>query len=175
MEIIIREAMESDAQAIHDIYGYYAANTFVTFTEDNPSVEEYRLSIIDTKKEYPYIVACDETGRVLGMAYAGRIRHHDAYRYSVEATIYLADDVPKHTGIGARLYAELERRLSECGYKYMYGVITEDNYASIAFHEKMGFEKVGHFTNIGFKFNKWKGIVWYRKQIGDLQDMTLNI
>ena len=33
MGYTIREAEISDAQAIHDIYGYYAENTFVTFTE----------------------------------------------------------------------------------------------------------------------------------------------
>ena len=62
-------------------------------------------------------------------------------------------------------------QLKAMGYKFMYGVITDDNDASIAFHEALGFEKVGHFTDIGYKFGKWKGIVWYRKQIGSLADM----
>lgn len=175
MNYTIRDAELSDGAAIHDIYGYYAKNTFVTFTEDNPSVEEYEQAIITTKREYPYLVICDDNGKVMGMAYAGRIRHHDAYRYSVEATIYLDHKAPGHTGLGKALYTELESRLAAIGYKYMYGVITEDNYASIAFHEKLGFHKVGHFTNIGYKFGQWKGIVWYRKQIGSLEDMTLNI
>lgn len=175
MEVTIRDAAASDAEAIHDIYGYYAANTYVTFTEENPSVEEYRKSIISTSEKYPYIVACDEEGSVVGMAYAGQIRHHDAYRYSVESTIYLSPDIPKHTGIGTMLYKELERRLSDMGYKFMYGVITDDNEPSIAFHKALGFSEVGHFTEIGYKFGSWKGIVWYRKQIGSLSDMTLNI
>ena len=61
------------------------------------------------------------------------------------------------------------------GYKFMYGVITDDNTASIEFHKSLGFTKVGHFTDIGYKFGTWKGIVWYRKQIGSLSDMTLNV
>ena len=79
MDIRIREAQPSDAGAIHDIYGYYTKNTYVTFTEKNPTVEEYKNSIIETKKAYPYIVAVDESDKVVGMAYAGQIRHHDAY------------------------------------------------------------------------------------------------
>lgn len=55
----------------------------------------------------------------------------------------------------------------------MYGVITEDNYPSIEFHKSLGFKEVGHFENIGYKFNTWKGIVWYRKQIGNLNDIRL--
>ena len=175
MDIIIREAQISDAAAIHDIYGYYAENTYVTFTEENPDVQEYADEIVNTKKEFPYIVACDDQGKVIGMAYAGRIRHHDAYRFSVETTIYLAHDCPKHSGVGKMLYAELEKRLADMGYKFMYGVITEDNEASIAFHKALGFELVGHFSNIGYKFGNWKGIVWYRKQIGDLSNPTLKI
>ncbi|SFN40706.1 phosphinothricin acetyltransferase [Pseudobutyrivibrio sp. UC1225] len=175
MNIIIRDAVEADAKAIHDIYGYYAENTAVTFTEQNPSVEEYRQSIIDTKKAYPYIVACDESGKVLGMAYGGQVRHHDAYKFSVETTIYVANDAPKRQGIGSKLYTALEERLSAMGYKFMYGVITDDNEPSIALHKALGFEEVGHFKDIGYKFGKWKGIVWYRKQIGSLDDMTLRI
>ena len=171
MEYTLRQAEIGDAEAIHDIYGYYVDNTFITFTENNPSIEDYKNSIVNTLKNYPYIVACDKNDKVIGMAYAGQIRHHDAYRYAVETTIYLANNVPKHNGIGRSLYHELECQLKEMGYKFMYGVITDDNYASISFHETLGFEKVGYFTNIGYKFGKWKGIVWYRKQIGSLTDM----
>ncbi len=173
MDFTIRQATVNDAEAICNIYGYYVDNTFVTFTEINPTVSEYRDSIIQTLESYPYIVAVDSSGRVIGMAYAGRLRHHDAYRFSVESTIYLAHDTKRHTGVGRALYEELESQLRAMGYKYMYGVITDDNDASIAFHEALGFEKVGHFSNIGYKFETWKGIVWYRKLIGDLNDMTL--
>ncbi|WP_458458590.1 N-acetyltransferase family protein [Pseudobutyrivibrio sp.] len=171
MNYKIREAETSDAKAIHDIYGYYVANTYVTFSEVNPDVDSYAESIVNTKKDYPYIVAVDENDKVVGMAYGGRVRHHDAYKYAVETTIYLGLDVPKHSGIGKLLYTELEKRLTSMGYKFMYGVITDDNDASIAFHKALGFEEVGHFTDIGYKFGNWKGIVWYRKQIGSLADM----
>lgn len=171
MNYKIREAETSDAKAIHDIYGYYVANTYVTFSEVNPDVDSYAESIVNTKKDYPYIVAVDENDKVVGMAYGGRVRHHDAYKYAVETTIYLGPDAPKHSGIGKLLYTELEKRLTSMGYKFMYGVITDDNDASIAFHKALGFEEVGHFTDIGYKFGNWKGIVWYRKQIGSLADM----
>jgi len=173
MDFNIREAQVSDAKRIMEIYGYYVANTFVTFTEDNPSLEEYEDSIIETKKEYPYIVACDDSGKVIGMAYGGRVRHHDAYKYSVETTIYLDHNTPKKTGIGKALYEELAQRLTDMGYCFMYGVITDDNKPSIEFHKALGFEQVGHFTNIGYKFGQWKGIVWYRKQLRQLDDIKL--
>lgn len=35
------------------------------------------------------------------------------------------------------------------------GGIALPNNASVALHEKFGFEKVAHFKEVGFKFNKW--------------------
>lgn len=175
MQFIIREADLSDAQAIHDIYGYYVENTCVTFSEVNPSVEAYAESIKEVKKTYPYFVAEDEEGKVVGMVYGGKLRHHDAYIWNVESTIYLSPDCPKHQGIGKALYLKFMDELAKMGYKYVYGVIEDQNEISIQMHEALGFEKVGHFTNIGYKFGAWRGIVWYRKQISDLSDMTLRV
>lgn len=171
MTYTIRDATVDDASYIRDIYGYYVDNSYVTFTEVNPSLEEYESSIIKTLQDYPYIVACDNSDKVIGMAYGGRLRHHDAYRYAVETTIYLAKDAPRASGIGGALYQELENRLKAMGYVFMYGVITDDNDASIKFHEALGFECVGHFSNVGYKFGNWKGIVWYRKQINSLESV----
>lgn len=175
MKYSIRDVKVEDALAIHDIYGYYVENTCVTFSEVNGSVEEYANSIIETKKKYPYIVAVDENDKVIGFAYGGKLRHHDAYIWNVESSIYLAPDCPRHEGIGTALYQEFMDRLAIIGYKYVYGVIEDSNEVSINLHKKLGFEEVGHFTNIGFKFGDWRGIVWYRKQIGDLSDMTLKV
>ena len=167
MDFTIRDASISDAGIIRDIYGYYVKNSFITFTEKNPTLAEYEKSIADTQKNYPYLVVC-QGERILGMAYASQVRHHDAYRFSVESTIYLAYDAPKHQGLGKALYLALEQELQKRGYVFMYGVITEDNEESIAFHKALGFAEVGHFSNIGYKFGQWKGIVWYCKQIGSL-------
>ena len=43
MEFTIREAEISDASAIRDIYGYYVANSFVTFSEVNGSIQDYEI------------------------------------------------------------------------------------------------------------------------------------
>ena len=46
----IRIAEEKDAKEIHDIYDYYVKNTAVTFSTENPTVEEYKKQIAETKK-----------------------------------------------------------------------------------------------------------------------------
>lgn len=48
-------------------------------------------------------MACDKKDTVIGMVYANRIRHHDAYKFSVESSIYLSNNAPKQQGIGKQL------------------------------------------------------------------------
>ena len=160
MEYTIRVANTSDAQAVHDIYGAYVDSEHVTFTIDNPSVEEYREKIEKTLKKYPFYVAEDTEGKVLGYVYGSPLRPHDAYQWNVESTIVLAPDTPRRCGIATALYRKFMETLKKQGYRYVYGVIVDTNEASIALHQALGFTQVGHFKKAGFKNGKWKGIVW---------------
>ena len=51
------------------------------------------------------------------------------------------------------------------GIKNIISVITSENGASVAFHEKLGFEHVGSISDVGFKFGKWLGVDFYRKKL----------
>ncbi|MCF0190058.1 MAG: N-acetyltransferase family protein [Marinilabiliaceae bacterium] len=163
----IRLAEESDAQAIHDIYGEYVDRLDVTFTVINPSVEEYRQSIVNGGKIYPFYVAQDSAGKVLAYCCGHKLRPHDAYRWNVESTIVLSESAPKRKGIATALYTKFIDTLKELNYQYVYGVIVDNNTASIALHNSLGFKEVGHFYNVGYKQGKWLGIVWMCKYIGD--------
>lgn len=163
----IRVAQESDAQAVHDIYGHYCLEEHVTFTIDNPSVEEYRQKIIHTKENYPFYVAQDEEGKILGYVCGSPLRPHDAYRWNVESTIMLSPDAPRRAGIATALYQAFMDTLKRQGYQYVYGVIVDSNEASLALHKALGFREVGHFHNAGYKMDKWRGIVWMQKKIAD--------
>lgn len=166
MEYRIRMATEADAQAVHDIYGAYVPLDYVTFTIENPTVEAYREKIVHTLEKYPFFVAEDERGRVLGYVYGSPLRPHDAYRWNVEWTIVLAPDAPKRQGIATALYNKFAEMLEKQGYRYIYGVLVDTNEASVAFHRSLGFEEVGHFENAGYKLGAWRGITWMVKEIG---------
>lgn len=167
MEYRIRIAEEKDAKAIHDIYGEYVGGNDVTFTVYNPSVEQYREKIINTKKMYPFFVAQDTDGQILGYCSGTALRPHDAYRWNVESTIMLGKDTPRRQGIATALYTEFIRTLKKQNFQYVYGVLVDTNTASIALHKSLGFQEVGHFENAGYKNGKWLGILWMQKYIGD--------
>lgn len=170
MNFKIRVATKNDAKAIHDIYGEYTPFTNVTFTIDNPSIEQYEIDIDHTLNKYPYLVAVDENDTVLGYVCGHEFRPHDAYLWCVESSLYLSHKTPKRSGIATALYNKLFEYLNMQGYKFVYGVLVDKNIPSIKLHEKLDFEKVGELKNCGFKNNEWLGIVYYVKQIGDLKD-----
>ena len=166
MEYRIRLATENDAKTVHDIYGAYVPLDYVTFTIDNPDVEAYRQKIINTLDKYPFLLAENEDGKVLGYVYGAALRPHDAYQWNVEWTIVLAPDAPRRHGIASALYKEFTTILVKQGYRYIYGVLVDTNEASFKFHKSLGFSEVGHFENAGFKLGAWRGIRWMVKQIG---------
>lgn len=167
MNYRIRTARAEDAQAVHDIYGAYIPSEHVTFTTENPSVGDYAEKIRHTLEKYPFYVAESDGGEVLGYIYGSPLRPHDAYKWNVESTIVLSPSAPRRQGIATALYKKFEEKLEQQNYKHIYAVIVDSNEASIALHRALGFEKVGHFLDAGFKLGKWRGIVWMQKPLGD--------
>lgn len=165
MEIRIRTATSEDAPIVHDMYGAYLDDEHVTFTIENPDVDHYREKIVNTLKKYPFLVAEDEHGTVLGYVNGNPLRPHDAYKWNVESTIILAPDAPRRSGIASALYEAFFQALLRQGYRHVYAVIVDTNEASIALHDSLGFETVGHFAEAGYKLGKWRGIVWMKKTL----------
>jgi phosphinothricin acetyltransferase len=45
------------------------------------------------------------------------------------------------------------------------GGIALPNPASVALHEKLGFNKVAHFSEVGFKFEKWIDVGYWQVKL----------
>lgn len=158
----IRQAELSDARAIAQIYNYYVENTTVTF-EKTPVCEvdmSRRIQIIKSM-ELPFIVAENEQCELMGYAYATKWREREAYRLSVEVTVYVAQG-SHGQGIGKSLYASLFIELKKGGYHAAMGGISLPNQASIALHESLGMKKVAQFEEVGFKFDRWIDVGYWQ-------------
>lgn len=161
--IQVRTVTLNDVQELLDIYSYYVLNTTITFEYDTPSMNEFTQRIQKITQKYPYLVATinDE---IVGYAYATSYKERAAYDWSVETTVYVKND--KHgLCIGKTLYSQLEQALKDKNIVNMLACITYPNPKSIDFHTKFGFDKVGHFPKVGYKFNEWRDIVWMQKVI----------
>lgn len=150
---MIRKVTKGDAPAIMDLYNYYVNNSIVTFDIHHSSLKKIQTKIETTIKRFPWIVY-EENGEILGYAHGSEWKAKDGYKHSTETTVYLKHESIKK-GIGSLLYQELIAQLTALNYHALIGCITLPNDASIALHEKLGFEKVGHFKEVGYKFDKW--------------------
>jgi phosphinothricin acetyltransferase len=160
----IRTVESSDAVGIAAIYNFYITETVVTFEEEPINGEEMGRRIEDMRStSLPWLVA-EENSRVVGYAYAApwKARVRAAYRFSVEITVYLA---PGNVGrgIGSLLYSRLISSLQALGVHAVIGGVALPNKASVALHEKFGFEKVAHFQQVGFKFNRWIDVAYWER------------
>ena len=175
--ITIRTAQLSDAPEILKIYAPYIENTAITFEYEVPSTREFEGRIAGTLKKYPYIVAIME-GKIVGYAYAGAFKSRAAYDWGVEMTVYVDRNL-KRMGIGRILYEKIEAILGAQGILNVNACIgypeKEDEHLtwdSVKFHDKLGYKKIGHFHECGYKFNRWYDMVWMEKLIGNHETKT---
>ncbi len=103
---------------------------------------------------FPVVAALDAADRLRGFGSYGTFRARAAYKYTVEHSVYI-DAAARGQGLGRALLAELIRRARAADVHVMVGGIDAANAASIALHEKMGFQPAGVIRQAGFKFGRW--------------------
>lgn len=160
---VIRTAVAADAAALCAIYNPHVANTIVTFEEQPVTVTEMAVRIRETTQRWPWLVL-ERDGDVAAYAYATAWKVRSAYRFSVETTVYVAEN-HRRCGAGTAVYAELLARLQSLGAHSAVGGIALPNEASVALHEKLGFERIGQFREIGYKLGRWIDVGYWQRRL----------
>ena len=160
---MIRTVSAADAPAISTIYNHYIENTCITFETAPLSQEGMAERIAAVVTDYPWLV-WEQAGEVVGFAYANQWKARAAFRYTVEASVYLQ---PQATGqgIGRRLYESLLTQLREQQFHLVVAAITLPNEPSIALHRKLGFEEMGRLKESGRKFNRWIDVGYWQLEL----------
>lgn len=150
-------SIPEDVAAITAIYNHYVLHSTATFDEDIVTADMMEKQILHITRHYPFFVYEDHQA-VVGYCYVHNWKTKDAYRTTVETTVYIH---PQYCGkgIGEKLMAYLMDVCRQRKFHAVIACITYPNDASIRLHEKMGFEKRSHFHEVGMKFNKWLDIV----------------
>ncbi|MDQ3087967.1 MAG: N-acetyltransferase family protein [Acidobacteriota bacterium] len=155
----IRPVSLIDAAQVAEIYNYYVQNTHHTFETEPLSGEEMEQRIIKVTKDYPFLIAEDD-GEIFGYAYATQFKLRQAYAFSAEVSIYVRN-AAKQKGIGTQLYMQLFDELAETDIHAIVAGISLPNEPSIKFHEKLGFSKVAHFREVGYKLGRWVDVGYW--------------
>jgi phosphinothricin acetyltransferase len=164
----IRDATEADAEACAAVYAPYVRDTAISFELVPPSTDEMSQRIAAALRSHAWLVL-EEQGRVIGYAYGGPYKAREAYRWSCEVSVYLEQG--RHgRGAGRLLYEALFSRLSDRGFRTAVAGMTLPNNASEALHRSLGFEPVGTYRRIGYKFGRWRDVAWTQRSLIDIED-----
>jgi len=154
MEISIRPYQKEDVQPIVDILNYNILNSTALY-DYHPRALEQQEAIFEDKlaKKFPVIVATANK-KVVGFGYYSEFRFREAYRFTVEHSVYVANDF-HGKGIGKLIMSHLIDLAKKQKLHTMIAVIDSENQSSVTFHEQFGFETVAVIKETGFKFDRW--------------------
>lgn len=165
-EGIVRRADSGDAAAICGIYNPYVTQTTITYefeAVDRAEMGRRMDSVMGLGLPYLVYEMAEEgeKRRVVGYCYASPWRLRPAYLHTVETSVYV-DKAYAGQGIGERLYRSLLADLRDRGVHVAIGGIGLPNAESVRLHQKLGFRRVGHFPEVGRKFDQWLDLEFWQ-------------
>ncbi len=164
--IQIRPCSTGDIAVVAEIYERAVRSGVATFDIAPPDVKAMtkRHAAIE-EAGYPYLVATIG-GVVAGYAYVNAYRPRPAYAYTVENSVYVAENCQRR-GVGLALMHRLIADSAARGYRQMIAVIGDSgNLASKRLHEALGFRIVGIEFSVGWKHGRWLDAVTMQLPIG---------
>jgi phosphinothricin acetyltransferase len=159
----IEPATPGHAEAIAAVYDEAARTTPATFDLEGHPPQWWADAI--AANDYPFRVAMDDRGELLGFARAGLHKVKPAYGTTCETSIYVAEGA-RGQGVGRALYGVLLADLDAVpGLLLAVAGITEPNAASVRLHTACGFTPVGTFHNVGEKLGRTWDVTWYERPL----------
>ncbi len=161
--ITIRAASSDDAAAIAAIYAPYVVTNAVSFESTAPTAKEMKARIAAGDGLYPWLVATDEeSGLVLGYAFAKPFRQGAAYRFACEVAVYAAGEL-EGKGMRRSLLLSLIETLSVQNYTQAICTLMTPNDKLIQMYEATGFRRAGQWREVCHKNGQWTDIgLWQR-------------
>lgn len=166
MNCAVRDMREEDLVRVQAIYAFHVLHGLASFEEEPPSVEELARRCADIRaRGLPCLVA-ERDGEIAGYSYAAPYRVRSAYRFTVENSVYV-DHRLRRGRVGHALLSTLIARCSAGGWRQMVAVIGDSgNVASIALHQRLGFQMTGTLRAVGYKFGRWVDSVLMQRALG---------
>lgn len=162
MALTIRDLAEPDLAGVVAIYNEVAATSTAIF-DDRAATPASRRRWWQERVGlgYPVLIAVDGD-LVLGFSSFGDFRSWPGYRHTVEHTVHVRADA-RRCGVGRGLVEALFPRAAALDKHVMVGGVDAANEASIRFHERLGFERVGLLREVGRKFDRWLDLAFLQR------------
>ncbi|MFN2437920.1 MAG: N-acetyltransferase family protein [Chitinophagaceae bacterium] len=150
----VRLANENDLEQLLQIYNDIILNTTAVY-QYQPHTLQMRREWFETKNRqgFPVFVA-EDSDNIVGFSTLGNFRNWQAYKYSVENSIYVASAY-RGKGVGKLLMPPLIDAAEKMDMHTIIAGIDATNEASLRLHKTFGFKEVAHFKEVGYKFKRW--------------------
>lgn len=168
MRVSFTPLTEEDLPYVKEIYDYYTLNTNVVYYLEPVSIEELKSYVPVGNPQYPSFLMHTETGERCGFCYFSRFKPREAYRISVEITVYLH---PGYTGrgYGREALEFLEPIIRKNGFSSIIALIDSENHGSIKLFERQGYSCCAHLREVAEKFGKKLDVKFYQKLLKDVE------
>jgi len=159
----VRPATYNDLGGILAIYNDAVLTTTATYDYE-PRPIEHRLAWFEEhqRQQLPVFVAVDSVGQIVGWSSLSRYHDRRGYQFTVENSVYV-DARHRGQGVGKLLMPPLIESAQARGLHAIIAAIDAENEASIRLHARFEFAEVGHFKQVGFKFNRWLDVVYMQR------------
>ncbi len=160
--MLIRKAELTDLQALLYIYNYEVEYGVATLDLTPRSLAQWQAWFDHHNVENHPLYVAEIDGSVAGYASLSSYREKEAFRSTVELSIYIAPDFRKRGAATELMAFILEDAKADERTHTVVSVITAGNEASRKLHEKFGFEFCGTIREVGVKFGEYRDIENYR-------------
>lgn len=162
--MLIRHADPArDSAGCADVYGPYVRDTVISLEEQPPDSQELARRIELFSATHAWLVA-EHDGEIAGFTYASPHRARASYRWATDVSVYVGAQHHRK-GVGSALYRALFGLLTRQGFRIACAGITLPNQGSVAIHEQFGFQLVGVYQRIGWKFGEWRDVGWWQLEL----------
>lgn len=158
---MVRNATVNDLQQTLDIYNEIIINTTAIFQYYLRKPEQHQEWFMQKQKDNLPVFVAEENNEVVGFSTFGQFRNWQAYKYSVENSVYVKAGY-RGKGIGKLLLPPLLDAAKKMNLHTIIAAIVADNEASIALHKQFGFVEAAHFKEVGYKFDKWLDLKFFQ-------------
>jgi L-amino acid N-acyltransferase len=162
----VREAQQKDLSIILDIMNDAILNTTSIYDYGRRSNEFVENWFTKKRFERMPVLVCEINGNVIAYSSYGIFRAWDAYKSSVEHSIYVHKNF-RGRGIGKQLLIALIEKAKTDGYHTMIAGIDADNQKSYDFHKKLGFFEAGRFREVAYKFDRWLDLIFMQLMLNE--------
>lgn len=159
----LRIARAAELAAINDIYNHFVLHSTCTYQTEPETIEARRAWFDRHEAQHPIIVAM-MNDQVVGWGSLSPFHPRAAYSRTVENSVYVHHEFHRR-GIGGLILEDLIQRATAIGHHTIIALISADQTASVALHERAGFKTVGEIQEVGHKFGRWLDVLYMQKML----------